>query len=61
MSTKERGGKGNGRARLQEHKGRRGQEREEGVKQPFYSVRSLGWSIPGHCWVIEGWGIPGCC
>ena len=29
------------------------QEREEGSSSPFYSVRSLGQSIPGYWQVIE--------
>ena len=43
--------------RVREPGGKRGQEKEEGATSPFYSVRSLGQSIPGYCQVIEGWGL----
>ena len=62
MSTwRERGeGKGKRRGKVErarEPGGKRGQEREEGSSSPFYSVRSLGRSLPGYCQVIEGWGF----
>ena len=41
------------RAKRQE----RARERGERASSPFYSVRSLGRSIPGYCQVIEGWGL----
>ena len=57
-----RGGEGKGKkrdrsGRAREPGGKRGQEREEGASSPFYSVRSLGRSIPGDCQVIEGWAL----